>query len=62
MKRLRPDPIRPVYDREPDAAMDLVPQIFEGIEPIEVYVAELERQVHRNSRNGSQPPSTDGWK
>ena len=69
MKRLSPDQIRQVYDRGPDAVVDLVTQLFDVIERLEaqvqglqVRVAELERQVNRNSRNSSQPPSADGLK
>ena len=69
MKRLSPDQIRQVYDRGPDAVVDLVTQLFDVIERLEaqvqglqVRVVELERQVNRNSRNSSQPPSADGLK
>ena len=62
MKRLSPEQIRQVYNRGPDAVVDLVTQLFDVIERLEaqvqglqVRVAELERQVNRNSRNSSQP-------
>lgn len=69
MKRLSPDQIRQVYDRGPDAVVDLVTQLFDLIEQLQAQVqalqarvADLERQVNRNSRNSSQPPSADGLK
>lgn len=69
MKRLSPEQIRQVYDRGPDAVIDLVTQLFDVIERLEAQVqglqarvAELERQVNRNSQNSSQPPSADGLK
>ncbi len=69
MKRLTPTQIRQIYDQGPDAVVDLVTQLFDIIDRLESEVhalkargAELERQVHRNSHNSSQPPSADGLK
>jgi transposase len=69
MKRLTPEQIRQVYDQGPEAVVDLVTQLFDVIDRLEaqvqslqIRVAEWERQVHRNSRNSSQPPSADGLK
>lgn len=69
MKRLTPTQIRQVHDQGPDAVVDLVTHLFDVIDRLEsevhklqARVTELERQVHRNSRNSSQPPSADGLK
>ncbi len=69
MKRLTPTQIRHVYDQGPDAVVDLVTHLFDVIDRLESEVhalksrvTELERQIHRNSHNSSQPPSADGLK
>ncbi len=62
MKRLTPEQMRVIYDQGPDAVVALITQLFDVIERLEARVAELERQVHRNSQNSSQPPSADGPK
>lgn len=62
MKRLTPEQIRVIYDQGPDAVVALITQLFDVIERLEARVTELERQVQRNSRNSSQPPSADGLK
>ena len=62
MQRFSPDQIRAIYDRGPETVVDLITQLFDIIDALEARVSELERQVHRNSRNSSQPPSADGLK
>lgn len=55
------DDIQAVYDAGPEAVIALVQGLLQRIDDLTARVTELERQVKRNSRNSSQPPSQDGF-
>jgi len=55
------DEIQAVYDAGPEAVIALVEGLLQRIDDLTARVTELERQVKRNSRNSSQPPSQDGF-
>ena len=55
------DDIQTVYDAGPEAVIALVQSLLQRINELTARVTELERQVNRNSRNSSQPPSQDGF-
>lgn len=55
-----------IYDRGPEAVIDLVESLYaiiihqaNRIDELEERVRSLERQLNKNSRNSSKPPSTD---
>lgn len=55
-----------IYDRGPEAVIDLVESLYaiiilqeKRIAELEERVRSLERQLNKNSRNSSKPPSTD---
>lgn len=67
IKRLTPTQNRHVYGQGLDAVVDLATHLFDNIDRFESEVhalksrvAELKRQVHRNSHNSSQPPRPTG--
>jgi len=45
----------------PDEVADLVIAMAARVADLEAQVKELTRQLHQNSRNSSQPPSSDGY-
>jgi len=51
-----------VYEEGPEAVVELVQSLFAIIARLEERIKKLEDQVHKNSRNSSKPPSTDGFK
>lgn len=51
--------IRGVYDRGPEAVVELVLGLAEQIAILQAQVKELEDRLATNSRNSSKPPSTD---
>lgn len=55
------DEIQSVYDAGPEAIRALVEGLLQRLDELTARVTELERQVGRNSRNSSQPPSQDGF-
>jgi transposase len=55
------DEIQTVDDAGPEAVIALVTSLLQRIDELTARVTELERQVKRNSRNSSQPPSQDGF-
>lgn len=55
------DEIQAVYDAGPEAVIALVEGLLQRLDELTARVTELERQVKRNSRNSSQPPSQDGF-
>ncbi len=55
------DEIQTVYDAGPEAVIALVQGLLQRLDELTARVTELERQVNRNSRNSSQPPSPDGF-
>lgn len=52
--------IKTVYDAGAEAVTNLVEGLLQQIAQLTERVCELERQLGRNSRNSSQPPSGDG--
>lgn len=48
-----------IYDRGPEAVIDLVTLLAKRTAELEERVRLLERQLNKNSRNSSKPPSTD---
>ena len=48
-----------IYDRGPEAVIDLVTLQAKRTTELEERVRSLERQLNKNSRNSSKPPSTD---
>ena len=55
------DEIQAVYDAGPEAVIALVQSLLQRLDELTARVTDLERQVQRNSRNSSQPPSQDGF-
>jgi transposase len=53
--------IRAVYRQGEDAAIDLVEGLLKKIKELELRMEALENQKHKNSRNSSKPPSSDGF-
>lgn len=53
--------IREIYQQGEDAVIALVEGLLERVSQLEARVATLENQQHRNSRNSSKPPSSDGF-
>jgi transposase len=54
---------------KPEAIVDIIErqdwiiiQLTEKIVQLEARIVELEARLNRNSRNSSQPPSTDGYR
>jgi transposase len=58
---ISPEEIRAVYLLGEEAVIALLVGFLEQIEKLESRVAELEAQIHKNSRNSSKPPSGDGF-
>lgn len=58
---MTPEEIQSVYDVGPAAVRALIEGLLQRVDELTARVAELERQVKRNSRNSSQPPSQDGF-
>jgi transposase len=56
--RTNPEAIADIIERQDR----LIPQFTEKIVQLEVRITELEARLNRNSRNSSQPPSTDGYR
>jgi transposase len=54
------DEIKTIYDAGPEMVVTLVLSLVEQIEQLTERVAELEARLATNSRNSSQPPSSDG--
>src|SRR5215213_3981125 len=54
------DEIKAIYDAGPETVITLVLSLVEQIELLTDRVAELEARLATNSRNSSQPPSSDG--
>jgi len=50
-----------VYEKGPEAVVELVESLWEIILPLEARVKSLEDLLAQNSRNSSRPPSSDGY-
>ena len=48
------------WARTPAAVQELVLSLVARVQALEAEIAKLREQVHRNSRNSSKPPSSDG--
>jgi transposase len=48
------------WDHTPASVREMVHGLWQQVQQLETEVAELKEQLHRNSRNSSQPPSSDG--
>lgn len=59
---IEPDEIRAIYAQGEDAVIALVERLWQRIVVLEERVEGLENQCHKNSRNSSKPPSSDGLK
>ena len=57
MKR---EEILAAYEAGPEAVIKLVGTLMATITELEEQIKVLEAQLHKNSRNSSKPPSTDG--
>ena len=58
MKR---EEILAAYEAGPEAMIKLVGALMAIITELEERIKVLEAQLHKNSRNSSNPPSTDGF-
>ena len=58
MKR---EEILAAYEAGPEAIIKLVGALMATITELKERIKALEAQLHKNSRNSSNPPSTDGW-
>lgn len=58
---LKPDEIRDLCARDPEAVVTLIETLSRGIETLTARVAELEARLKLNSRNSGKPPSSDGY-
>ncbi len=56
--RTNPEDIVDIIERQDR----IITQLTEKIVQLEARIAELETRLNRNSRNSSQPPSTDGYR
>ena len=56
--RTKPEAIVDIIERQDR----IITQLTEKIVQLEARIVELEAQLNRNSRNSSQPPSTDGYR
>jgi len=61
-KRLTRKQILDLYKAGPDAVISLIEYLHDSIEHLSNRIDELELQVNQNSRNSSNPPSSDGMK
>ena len=60
-KQLSEAEIRAVYGQGEDAVVNLVSQLMARLTELEAEVKVLKRQLEKNSRNSSKPPSGDGF-
>lgn len=58
---LKPDEIRDLCTRDPEAVVTLIETLSRGIETLTARVSELEARLKLNSRNSGKPPSSDGY-
>jgi len=56
--RTNPEAIADIIERQDR----IITQLTEKIVKLEIRITELESRLNRNSRNSSQPPSTDGYR
>jgi len=59
---IEPEEIRAIYAQGEDAVIALVEGLWQRIVVLEERVEGLENQCHKNSRNSSKPPTSDGFK
>ena len=56
---MRRDEVRAAIDRDPEAIVELVMTLTASVAALRAEVDELKRQLGRDSRNSSLPPSRD---
>ena len=69
MQKLTRSELQAIYDRGPDAVIDLLEQLLktnallaQQVTELKARVQELENQLSQDSHNSSKPPSSDGFK
>jgi transposase len=68
MKEITPEEARAIYDAGPEAVVKIICELSKTVVKLngrvrilEARIKELEDRLAKNSRNSSQPPSTDGY-